>query len=89
MAYFWIDLLFISSKYFLGTLPRNLKSSCTVFWSQRSMQSRTEVDKIPITGLPVLGETPRDTENSYFEMFVGFTNVVYCPTQRCINQTWP
>ena len=51
-------LPFNSNKYLLGSLPRNLKSSCTTLWSQTSMWSLTEVDKVPLTGLPVLGETP-------------------------------
>ena len=46
---------FNSNKYLLDSLPRNLKSSCTTLWSQASM---AEVDKVPLTGLPVHGETP-------------------------------
>ena len=30
-------LPFNSNKYLLGSLPRNLKSSCTTLWSQTSM----------------------------------------------------
>ena len=30
-------LSFNSNKYLLDSLPRNLKSSCTTLWSQRSM----------------------------------------------------
>ena len=51
-------LPFNSNKYLLGSLPRNLKSSCTTLWSQTSMWSLTEVDKVPLSGLPVLRETP-------------------------------
>ena len=51
-------LSFNSNKYLLDSLPRNLKSSCTTLWSQTSMLSLTELDKVPLTGLPVLGETP-------------------------------
>ena len=46
------------NKYLLDSLPRNLKSSCTTLWSQTSMLSLTELDKVPLTGLPVLGGTP-------------------------------
>ena len=48
---------FNSNKYLLDSLPRNVKSSCTTLWSQTSMHSLTELDKVPSTGLPVLGET--------------------------------
>ena len=51
-------LPFNSNKYLLGSLPRNLKSSCTTLWSQTSMWSLTEVDEVPLTSWPVLGETP-------------------------------
>ena len=51
-------LYFNSNKYLLDSLPRNLKSSCTTLWSQTSMLSLTELDKVPLTGLPVLGGTP-------------------------------
>ena len=51
-------LSFNSNKYLLDSLPRNLKSSCTTLWSQTRMRSPTEVDKVPLTGLPVLVETP-------------------------------
>ena len=51
-------LSFNSNKYLLDSLPRNLKSSYTTIWSQTSMLSLTEVDNVPLTGLPVLGETP-------------------------------
>ena len=47
-----------SNKYLLGSLPRNLKSSWTTLWSQTSMWSQTEADKVPLTGLSVLGKTP-------------------------------
>ena len=50
-------LSFNSNKYLLDSLTRKLKSSCTTLWSQTSMWSLTEVDKVPLTGLPVLGET--------------------------------
>ena len=51
-------LSFNSNKYLLDSLPRNLKSSCTTLWSQTSMWSLTEVDKVHLTGLPDLEETP-------------------------------
>ena len=50
-------LSFNSNKYLLDSLPRNLKSSGTTLWSQTSMCTLTEVDKVPLTGLPVLEET--------------------------------
>ena len=33
----------------------------------------TDEDKVPLTGLPVLGETP-----TYFEVSIGLTNVGGC-----------
>ena len=51
-------LYFNSNKYLLDLLPRNLKSSWTTLWSQTSMWSQTKVDKVPLTGLPVLRKTP-------------------------------
>ena len=51
-------LSFNSNRYLLDSLPRNLKSSCTTLWSQTSMWFLTEIDKILLTGSPVLGKTP-------------------------------
>ena len=42
------------------------------------MRSLTEVDKVPLTGLPVLGGNTLMFLNSYFEMSLGLTNVGGC-----------
>ena len=44
------------------------------------MWSLTEVDKVPLTGLPVLGETEQFW-NSYFEVSIGLANVESCAAQ--------
>ena len=49
-------LSFNSNKYLLDSLQRNLKSSCITLWSQASIWSLLEVDKVSLTGLPVLGK---------------------------------
>ena len=82
-----MNKLFNSNKYLLDSLPRNLKSSCTTLWSQTSMWFLTEVDKVPLTGLPVLGETTLMFWNSYFEVSIGLTNLGSCAAsaQEFIN----
>ena len=52
-----INSEWITNKYLLDSLTRNLKSSWFTLWSETSMWSLREADKVPLTGLPVLGET--------------------------------
>ena len=58
MSLLMSKLSFNSNEYLLDLLPINVKSSCANLWSETSIWSQTEVDKVPLTGLPVLGETP-------------------------------
>ena len=52
LSFLMNKLSFNSNKYLLDSLPRNLKSSYTTLWSQTSIWSLIEVDKVPLTGLP-------------------------------------
>ena len=51
----------------LESVTRNVKSSGTTLWWQINMWSLTEADKVPLTGLPVLGETTWYSENLTFK----------------------
>ena len=62
-------LSFNSNKYLLDALPGNLKFSCTTLWSRPSMRSLAVFDKVPLTGLPVLGKTP-DLYSLFIMMFI-------------------
>ena len=67
------------SKYLLDSLPRNLKSSFTTLRSQTSMWFLTEVDKVPLPGLPGLGETPWCSKTLTLKcLSIGLTNVGGC-----------